>query len=89
MENTGNTCIWKYSGKPNFKAKETSMTRSYVTGKLILVSAVTSACSSDTDMTGCSTVLQGGGAACQCYVINFCSAVYQLLQTEQAVQTRI
>ena len=37
---------------------------------------------------GCSTVLQGGGAACQCYVvINFCSAVCQLLQTEQAVQT--
>ena len=97
MENTGNTCIWKYSGKPNFKAKETSMTRSYVTGKLILVSAVTSARSSDTDMTGCSTVLQGGGAACQCYVlretriapINSRSAVYQLLQTEQAVQTRI
>ena len=88
MENTGNTCIWKYSGKPNFKAKETPMTRSYVTGKLILVSAVTSARSSDTDMTGCSTVLQGGGAACQCYV-NYSSDVYQLLQTEQAVQTRI
>ena len=88
MENTGNTCIWKYSGKPNFKAKETSMTRSYVTGKLILVSAVTTARSSDTDMTGCSTVLQGGGAACQCYV-NYSSDVYQLLQTEQAVQTRI
>ena len=88
MENTGNTCIWKYSGKPNFKAKETSMTRSYVTGKLILVSAVTSARSSNTDMTGCSTVLQGDGAACQCYV-NYSSDVYQLLQTEQAVQTRI
>ena len=27
---------------------------------------ITSARSSDTDMTGCSTVLQGGGAACQC-----------------------
>ena len=45
-----------------------------------------SARSSDTDMTGCSTALQGGGAACY-VVINFCSAVYQLLQTEQAAQT--
>ena len=31
---------------------------------------ITSASSSDTDMTGCSTVLLVGGAACQCYVIN-------------------
>ena len=61
------------------------------------VQVITSARSSDTDMTVCSTVLQGGGAACQCYIkltllvlyINSCSAVYQLLQTEQAVQTRI
>ena len=49
---------------------------------------ITSAHSSDTDMTVCSTVLQGGNRACQCHV-NFCSVVYQLLQTEQAVQTRI
>ena len=27
---------------------------------------IASARSSDTDMTDCSTVLQGGGAACQC-----------------------
>ena len=47
---------------------------------------ITSARSSDADRTGCSTVLQGCGAACQFY-LNFCSAVYQLLQTEQAVQT--
>ena len=46
-----------------------------------------SARSSDTDMTGCSTALQGG-AACQCYVIiNLCSAVYKHLQTEQAAKT--
>ena len=49
---------------------------------------ITSARSSDTDMTGCSIVLQSGGAACQCYVY-YSSDVYQLLQTEQAVQTRI
>ena len=52
-----------------------------------MTQVITSARSSDTDMTGRSTVLQGSGAACQCYVIKFCSAVYQLLQTEQAVQT--
>ena len=44
---------------------------------------ITSARSSGTDMTGCSTVLQSGGAACQCYTD---TTVYQLLQTEQAVQ---
>ena len=48
---------------------------------------ITSARSSGTDMTGSSTVLlQSGGAACQCYTD---TTVYQLLQTEQAVQTRI
>ena len=30
--------------------------------------AISSARSSDTDMTVCCTVLQGGGGACQCYV---------------------
>ena len=51
------------------------------------VRAITSARSSDTDMTDCSTVLQGGGAACQCYVTTSGSTVFHLLQTEQAVQT--
>ena len=50
---------------------------------------IASARSSDTDMTGRSTVLQGGSAACQCVVINFCSAVYQLLQIEQAASCMI
>ena len=56
--------------------------------RFFVTQPIMSARSSDTDMIGRSTVLQGGGAACQCYVvINFCSAVYQLLQIEQAVQT--
>ena len=47
--------------------------------RLVLAAAgpITSARSSDTDMTDCSIVLPGGGAACQCHDINFCSAVYQ------------
>ena len=68
--------VWVNLPSPQFVLKDISciitlyfaLFLNYVLCRLgLLGQDITSACSSDTYMTVCRIVLQGGGGACQCY----------------------
>ena len=70
--------VWVNLPSPQFMLKDISciitlyfaLFINYVLGRLgLLGQDITSACSSDTYMTVCRIVLQGGGGACQSYVL--------------------